>query len=177
MKLLLHTCCGPCTIYPLRILREEGASVTGFFYRHNIHPYTECRKREETLRQYAEAVDLPMFYQKGYDIEGFLRNAVFRETVRCDFCYDSRLEATAVLAREKGFEAFSSTLLYSRYQRHDRIREIGESVGRRHGIPFVYRDFRAGWKEGVDTSRRVGMYRQPYCGCVYSEKERYFREP
>lgn len=176
MNLLLHTCCGPCTIYPLGVLRSDGIAVTGFFYRHNIHPYTECKKREDTLKTYAAAVDLPLVVQPGYDLEGFLRNAVFREKSRCDVCYHSRLEETARRAKEGGFDAFSSTLLYSKYQRHDRIREIAEAIAAEYAIPFFYRDFRVGWTEGVTESKRLGMYRQPYCGCIYSEKDRYFRE-
>jgi predicted adenine nucleotide alpha hydrolase (AANH) superfamily ATPase len=79
------------------------------------------------------------------------------------------------MAKRGKFDAFTSTLLYSKFQKHDRIRELGESVARAVGVPFVYRDFREGWKHGVETSKRLGMYRQQYCGCIYSEKERYFR--
>lgn len=176
MNILLHTCCGPCTIYPLKTLRSEGFAVTGFFYRHNIHPFTECRKREDTLTAYAASVGLPLVVQEGYDLEGFLRKAVFREKHRCDICYRSRLEETAIRARDGGFEAFSSTLLYSRYQRHDRIREIAEELATEYGLAFIYRDFRSGWTEGIVESKRLGMYRQPYCGCIYSEKDRYYKE-
>ncbi len=174
MKLLLHTCCGPCAIYPVRVLREEGMEVHGFFYRHNIHPFTECQKREDTLKQYAGTIQLPVIYQTGYDLEGFLRGAVYRESSRCETCYLSRLKATVQLARDNGFDAFSSTLLYSRFQQHDRIRAIGESLAGKTGIPFIYRDFRVGWKDGITESKRLNMYRQQYCGCIYSEKDRYF---
>ena len=98
---------------------------------------------------------------------------VYRENSRCPVCYHDRLRATARLARASRFDAFTTTLLYSKFQRHELIREIGESVGREVGIPFVYRDFRTGWKAGIETSKRLGMYRQQYCGCIYSEKERY----
>lgn len=175
MKLLLHTCCGPCTIYPLRVLREGGMEVTGFFFRHNIHPYTECLKRQETLAAYAQKMALPLILQEGYELEDFLRKLIFREKDRCLICYHERLLATALLAQNGCFDYFSSTLLYSKFQRHDHIRSIGEAVGREVGVPFYYQDFREGWQEGVRVSKEAGMYRQPYCGCIFSEKERYFR--
>jgi epoxyqueuosine reductase len=174
MKLLLHICCAPCGIFPVRTLREDGIEVMGFFYRHNIHPYTECLRRQETLEAYAGQIDLRVIYQEGYDLEGFLRNVVYRETDRCRHCYYHRLQATALLAKRGKFDAFSTTLLYSKFQKHDLVRSIGEAVGNTVGIPFHYWDFRAGWKEGVETSKSLGLYRQQYCGCIYSEKDRFF---
>ena len=175
MKILLHSCCGPCTIYPLKVLREEGCEVMGFFYRHNIHPYTECLRRQETLERYAAEQQLRVIIQEGYDMEGFIRNVAFREKERCRYCYHDRLRAAARVARKGKFDAFTSTLLYSRHQKHDLIREMGDTIGRESGVPFLYRDFRVGWKAGIETSKKLGMYRQPYCGCIYSEKERYYR--
>ncbi len=177
MKLLLHICCAPCSIYPLQQLGREDHAVMGFFYRHNIHPFTECLKREETLRDYAQQIGLRMIWQPGYELEAFLRNAAFREAERCRLCYHARLTTTAQYAKKGKFDAFSTTLLYSRFQKHDDIRAIGEAVGKASGVPFYYRDFRDGWRAGIDESRRRGMYRQSYCGCIYSEKERYYRRP
>ncbi len=177
MKLLLHTCCGPCTIYPLRVLREAGLEVMGFFFRHNIHPYTECLKRQETLEDYAGKMDFRVINQEGYELEDFLRKIAFRETDRCRICYYERLRATALIAKKGRFDSFSSTLLYSKFQRHDLIRETGEAVAAETGVRFHYQDFREGWKEGVQVSKEAGMYRQQYCGCIYSEKERYYRPP
>lgn len=176
MKLLLHICCAPCAIVPLKVLRAEGFEVTGFFYNRNIHPYQECQRRESALKAYAEQVDLRVIYQKGYDVEGFLQNVVFREEARCTYCYHDRLKATAALAKHGKFDYFTSTLLQSKFQKHDTIRSIGESVGTSHGVPFFYRDFREGWKEGIEISKGLNMYRQSYCGCIYSEKERYYKE-
>lgn len=173
MKLLLHICCGPCSIYPLRILGEGGFDVMGYFYRSNIHPYTECLKRQEALASYAEEIDLKLIIAPEYDLEGFLRNAVFREANRCELCYHDRLRSAALVAKRGKFDFFSSTLLYSKFQKHDAIRSIGEAVGRKVGVPFHYQDFRPGWQEGIEKSRQMGMYRQQYCGCIYSEKERY----
>jgi len=176
MKILLHVCCANCAIYPINSMRAEGLEVMAFFYRHNIHPYTECLRRQEALEAYAEQIDLKVIYQEGYDLEGFIRNVAFRESERCNYCYHDRLRAAALLARHGKFDYFSSTLLYSKHQKHDLIRSIGESIGKSVGVPFLYHDYREGWKEGIECSKQMGLYRQHYCGCIYSEKERYYKE-
>ena len=175
MKVLMHVCCGPCSIYPVKTLREDGAEVMGFFYRHNIHPYTECLKRQETLQNYADRINLRVIYQEGYDLEGFIQNIVYREKDRCRHCYHDRLRSTALLAKRGKFDYFSSTLLYSKFQKQELVRSIGESIGNSVGISFYYHDFRQGWKKGVEASKRLAIYRQQYCGCIYREKERYFQ--
>ena len=147
----------------------------GFFYRHNIHPYTECLKRQETLQKYSETAGFQVIWQDGYDLEGFIQQVVFRESDRCSYCYYDRLRSTALVAKKGKFDSFSTTLLYSKFQKHEMIKSIGESVGKTVGIPFLYRDFRLGWKEGIEESKRLGLYRQQYCGCIYSEKERFFK--
>lgn len=172
---MLHICCGPCVIYPLRILREEGDDVCGYFSNPNIHPYLEYKRRLDTLDAYAGQERLPLVREEGYPVEGFLRQVAFREEDRCRHCYQMRLEKTAQAAKAGGFDAFTTTLLYSRYQKHDLIRGTAEAVARRCDIPFLYRDFREGWAEGVRMAKALEMYRQPYCGCLYSEKERYYR--
>ena len=177
MRLLLHACCAPCAIYPIEMLRNEGVDVMGFFYRHNIHPYTECLKRQETLTAFAESIDFKVILQDGYDLEGFLQRAVFRESSRCEICYHDRLKTTSRMAEKGKFDSFSSSLLYSKFQNHEMIRAIGESVGKTVGIPFYYQDFRSGWKYGIEAAKRLGLYRQQYCGCIYSEKERYYSPP
>ena len=175
MKILMHLCCGPCSIYPVRVLQEEGAEVMGFFYKNNIHPYTECLRRQEALEKYAAQINLRVIYQEGYDLEGFIQNLVHREADRCRHCYHDRLRTTALLAKRGKFDFFSSTLLYSKFQKHELVRSIGESIAKSVGVPFFYQNFREGWKEGVDTSKELKMYRQQYCGCIYSEKERFFK--
>ncbi len=176
MKVLLHVCCANCAIYPIKTMRDEGLEVMGFFYRHNIHPYTECVKRQEALQAYAEQINLKVIYQEGYDIEGFIQHVAFRESERCNYCYHDRLRSTALLAKRGKFDYFSSTLLYSKHQKHDLIRTMGESVGKSVGVSFLYQDYREGWKEGIECSKQMGLYRQHYCGCIYSEKERFFQE-
>lgn len=174
MRVLLHICCAPCAVYPLNVLKREGIEVMGFFYRHNIHPFTECLKREEAVKTYATCAQIRVMYQQEYDLEGFIRTVVFRESDRCAFCYHERLRSTALIAKRGRFDAFTSSLLYSKFQNHDLIRSIGEAVGKAVGIAFYYHDFREGWAHGIAESKRLGLYRQQYCGCIYSEKERYF---
>ena len=175
MKVLMHLCCGPCTIYPVRVLQEEGADVMGFFYKNNIHPYTECLRRQEALEKYAAEINLRVIYQEGYDLEGFIQNLVHREADRCRYCYHDRLRTTALVAKRGKFDFFSSTLLYSKFQKHELVRSLGESIAKSVGVPFLYQDFREGWQEGIETSKALQMYRQQYCGCIYSEKERFFK--
>jgi hypothetical protein len=157
-------------------MKEDGHEVMGFFYRHNIHPYAECLRRQEALEAYAEKINLKVIYQEGYDLEGFIQNVAFRESERCNYCYHDRLRSTALIAKRGKFNYFSSTLLYSKHQNHELIRSIGESIGKSVGVPFLYHDYREGWKEGIECSKQMGLYRQHYCGCIYSEKERYYKE-
>ena len=175
MKLLLHICCGPCAIYPVKKLRSSGVEVTGLFYNHNIHPYTEYKLRMEALKKYAELVELEVIYREEYRLEEFLSQVAGEPQARCAYCYRSRMEETAKSAAELGFPGFSSTLLYSRYQNQEMIREFGVKLGERYGVRFHYEDFRTGWQEGINLSKEMGLYRQKYCGCIYSEKERYVR--
>jgi hypothetical protein len=172
-RILLHICCGPCSIYPVSALRGENFSVHGFFYNPFIQPYREFERRLQTLQGFAEKEDLPLILRADYDPETFFRQVVFRETKRCLYCYSSRLEAAARLAKRSRFDAFTTTLLYSRHQKHELIVSLSEEVSRKHGIDFLYRDFRSGWLEGQQRAKALGMYRQQYCGCIYSEMERF----
>jgi predicted adenine nucleotide alpha hydrolase (AANH) superfamily ATPase len=170
---LLHICCGPCSIYPVSILRNHGYEVTGHFYNPNIHPYKEFRKRLTTFEEFASKSNIPLIVDKKYGLTDFLQKVVFSENKRCALCYDDRLKTVAKTAADKGFDSFSTTLLYSRYQNHKSIVDIAEKYADLYGVSFTYHDFRAGWQEGIDKSIEAGMYRQPYCGCIYSEQERY----
>jgi predicted adenine nucleotide alpha hydrolase (AANH) superfamily ATPase len=177
MKILVHICCAPCAVYPVSGLRFTGIDVTGFFFNHNIHPYLEYRKRLDTVLEYAQKESLEIIVLNEYRLEEFLAAIAERPDDRCRYCYSSRLEKVASAAAEGGFDAFTSSLLYSRYQRHDEIRSLAEEAGKRYGVPFYYDDYRRGWQEGIRMSKEMGMYRQQYCGCIYSEKERYAPKP
>ncbi len=176
MNLLLHICCGPCSFYPLTVLQEKGINPVGYFFNPNIHPFREYERRVEALKVVAEEFSLSMIWdQRGYDLEHWFQAiGDSRDSVRrCPECYRVRLEAAAQVAAEGGMEAFTTTLLYSRYQRHGEIRKIGTETAERHGVKFWYHDFREGWQQGIDMSIEAGIYRQPYCGCLFSERERY----
>ncbi len=173
MKILLHSCCGPCAISPLSELQKAGHEVYAYFYNPNIHPYTEFIKRLDTFTQYVENKGVPSIINDEYELEEFLRRVSFREGNRCSVCYDMRLRKAAQVARKGRFDAFTTTLLVSPMQKHDLIREIGTAIGNEQGIAFYYQDFRPGYRDSVIISKEEEMYRQQYCGCIYSEKERY----
>ncbi|MBP8820007.1 MAG: epoxyqueuosine reductase QueH, partial [Syntrophomonadaceae bacterium] len=103
----------------------------------------------------------------------YFQNISYRENQRCLFCYRLRLEQAAHVAKKGKFDYFSTTLLVSKYQKHHLIKEVGEAVGEKYGVPFLYQDFREGFKQSVECSKAMGLYRQQYCGCLYSEMERY----
>ena len=173
MNIFLHVCCGPCSTYPLESLRNDGHTVSGFFYNPNIHPFKEFKRRLNALEQLSKETTFPVEYDRHYGLKEYLRKVVFHEAERCQICYSMRLEVTAQKAREAGADAFSTTLLYSRYQKHELITKICQTVSEKYGIGFYYEDFRDGWQKGIDTSIEMELYRQPYCGCIYSEQERY----
>jgi hypothetical protein len=176
MKILLHICCANCAIYPLEQVKERGDEVVGYFFNPNIHPFQEYQKRLDALRQYSEKIGLKVIYRDEYLLEEFLRNVSHCVEQRCSYCYSFRLEAAAREAKGNGFDAFSTTLLQSAHQNHALIKETGERIAQEMGIQFYYEDFRPGWKRGVEISKSMGLYRQQYCGCIYSEKERFMKK-
>ena len=179
MNLLLHMCCGPCSCYPVKVLREQGIEPTGYFFNPNIHPYKEWDMRLKAAEEFAARSEMKIITDKHYLLRDFLRRALAAEQVengRCRMCYTWRLEETARYAAENGFDAFTSTLFYSIYQQHELMKETAEHFAKVYGVKFHYEDFRPGWQEGIDMSVEMGLYRQPYCGCIFSEEERYSRE-
>ena len=179
MNLLLHMCCGPCSCYPVKVLREQGIEPTGYFFNPNIHPYKEWDMRRKAAEEFAARSEMKIITDKHYMLRDFLRRALAAEQVengRCRMCYTWRLEETARYAAENGFDAFTSTLFYSIYQQHELMKETAEHFAKVYGVKFHYEDFRPGWQEGIDMSVEMGLYRQPYCGCIFSEEERYSRE-
>jgi predicted adenine nucleotide alpha hydrolase (AANH) superfamily ATPase len=173
MSILMHLCCGPCSLYPLEVLQNKGHKVCGYFFNPNIHPFREFKKRLGAVEEMAAHRNLKVDYLRDYGLRDFMRKVVFNEENRCAICYEIRLTAAVEHAKAVGADAFTSTLLYSRYQNHEKIRQIAEKLAVQHGIPFYYEDFRQGWQQGIDKSREMGLYRQTYCGCIYSEQERY----
>jgi epoxyqueuosine reductase len=176
MKVLLHICCGPCTIYPLSVLRGEGHDVTGHFYNPNIHPYSEFQRRRDTLATLAHLTHLPVIFDEADELEIFLKGALEGGKDRCLFCYRLRLERAFRQALEEKADAVTTTLLYSKYQKHGQIKAVAEELSAHFALPFLYKDFREGWKEGQGEARRLNLYRQSYCGCIFSEKERFRKQ-
>lgn len=178
MRLLLHTCCAPCSVYPVKTLRAEGIEPTLFWYNPNIHPYQEYKLRRNCLKKYAAEIKAELILDDDYGLDNFVCNVNAREgnlLRRCEeYCYPLRLKRVFDYAKEHGYDAVSTTLLYSIYQKHDLIIGIMAALAESYGITFLYRDFREGWKEGQETARSIGLYMQKYCGCVYSEEEAFF---
>ncbi len=173
MNLLLHICCGPCAAGPVELLKEEGHSVSCCFFNPNVHPYREHQKRLEAAEKLCASAGVPFVGEPEYELEQFLRLVVNHEDERCPICYRYRLERVAELAKREGFDAFTTTLLVSPHQKHEVIDEIGRETGKNFGIEFYYKDFRPVWKRGQQITKELELYRQQYCGCIYSEKERY----
>lgn len=173
MRILLHSCCGPCSIYPLKQLRQLGVDVTAYFYNPNIHPFKEFKRRLTTFTEFTNSEKLPSIVDPVYGLTEFIRKVAFNEQKRCTLCYHMRLVKTAQFAKQQGYDGFTTTLLYSRYQNHDHILATGRTLASKFGVEFHYEDYRLGWQYGIDLSIEKEMYRQPYCGCIYSEQERY----
>lgn len=176
MRLLLHLCCGPCAVMPFRRLLEEGHELTPWFMNPNIQPLAEYLRRREAAEICTKHYGLKLLYADDtWDLTKWLRQVVGRDEkpLRCAFCTTQRLEAAFAKARALDLEGVSTTLLYSIYQPHEHIKQEGERLARETGLNFVYRDFRVDWQAGIDGAKSLGLYRQPYCGCVYSEVERY----
>lgn len=170
MKLLLHTCCAPCSVYCIKTLREENIEPTVYWYNPNIHPYMEYKARRDTLKQYTEMINVKAIFEEEYGLRTFCKNVVGDLENRCvNYCYKVRLEQTAKYAKENGYDAFSTTLLISPYQKHEELKRLGEEIAKKYNLEFLYRDFRPGFREGQARARELGLYMQKYCGCVFSE--------
>ena len=171
MKLLLHTCCAPCSVYCIKSLRQEGIEPTVFWFNPNIHPYTEYKARRDTLRQYTSSIGVQAIFEENYGLREFCKNVVDDLNNRCvKYCYRIRLEQTAKYAKENGYDTFSTTLLISPYQNHEALKKIGEEMAEKYGLEFLYRDFRPGFRQGQAEAREIGLYMQKYCGCIFSEE-------
>ena len=175
-QLLLHTCCAPCSVYCVDSLRAEGIEPTAFWYNPNIHPYQEYRSRRDALADYAASISQALAVRDEYGLRDFVRAVAEDIGGRCAHCYACRLEETARYAAGHGFTHFSTTLLVSPYQDHDGIRRAAEALAARYGVAFLYRDFRPGFRQGQSKARALGLYMQKYCGCVFSEEDRYAKQ-
>jgi len=173
LSILVHTCCAPCFIAPYTQLRDYGHNVTAFWFNPNIHPLLEYQKRHNTLKDFCATESIPLIDIGEYVLQSFLHATLRDISARCEYCYAVRLEETAKAAQEHGFDAFSTTLLYSRYQKHSLIIHTAQAMAVKYGVQFYYEDWRNLWQQGIMLSKAAGMYRQQYCGCIFSEEDRY----
>ena len=170
-RVLIHSCCAHCAAYTIEHWRKEGYEVSALWYNPNIHPYTEHQKRLEAMQTLAEEMDVPLINAGGYDVVEYFRGVVGNEAERCGHCFRLRLSRTAATAKEMGFDAFTTTLLISPHQKHDLLKEIGEELGGE--IEFLYADLRKRYSDSRHITKPMDLHRQQYCGCIYSEWERY----
>ena len=175
MKTLLHICCAPCANQCIEVLRTDKIEVAGFWFNPNIHPFTEYKARRNCLREYAQTIDLPLIEKNDYALRPFIRAVAEDIEHRCGKCYEIRLFEAAKQAKEGGFDSFTSSLFISPYQNHDLMREVAERAAHEYGVEFLYRDFRPYFRPGQERARELEMYIQKYCGCVFSEQERYLK--
>lgn len=170
MKLLMHMCCAPCSTFPLAQLRQEGIEPVGVFFNPNIHPIEELERRRENVVKFADIKGLKVEYFGDFrqqEWESFCGSG----DARCTMCYTLRLKKAAELAAAGGYDAFTTSLLVSPYQKHDQIKQLGEKFAEKYGVSFFYRDFRPGFRQGQQEAKELELYRQKYCGCIISFNE------
>ncbi len=172
-RVLVHSCCAHCAAYTVEHWRQQGYEVSALWYNPNIHPYTEHQQRLEAMQALAQEMELPLITTSGYDIVDYFRQVVGHEAERCQHCFKLRLSKTAETAKAMGFDAFTTTLLISPHQKHDLLKEIGGELGGEVGIDFLYADLRKRYSDSRHMTKPLDLHRQQYCGCVYSEWERY----
>ncbi len=175
MKLLMHTCCAPCSIMCIDTLRREEIDPVLYWYNPNIHPMKEYKMRKNTLVDYAKSVGSKLIVQNEYGLRKFIEGIYPDFDNRCGFCYELRFNQTAKFAAENGFDAFTSTLFVSPYQNHELLIKTAEQAANKYNVDFLYHDFRPYFKEGQEKARELELYMQKYCGCVFSEEDRYMK--
>lgn len=180
-KLLLHSCCAPCSSYVLEYL-SDYFEITVFYYNPNVFPESEYTKRileQQTLIQEMKAKNPVSFIAGSYDKEKFYESIAGMEHLkegqdRCFKCYELRLEETARIAKECEFDYLTTTLSISPMKNADKLNEIGIQIGNKYGIEYLQSDFKKknGYKRSIELSGEYGLYRQDYCGCEFSMRER-----
>lgn len=174
MKLLLHTCCAPCSVYCIDTLRKEGIEPVLYWYNPNIHPYIEYKARRDCLKEYAKSINVQAIFEEEYGLDEFCKNVCNNLKSRCvNYCYPVRLRKTFEYAKKNGYDTVSTTLLYSIYQNHEFIKSYMEKLSEEFGVAFLYRDFREGFWKGHEKAKELELYMQKYCGCIFSEEDRY----
>ena len=170
-SMLLHCCCAHCTAFVIEHWRRQGYEVSGLWYNPNIHPFSEHQRRLEAMQTLAREMDMSLEVVGGFDMPFYFRRVVGDEANRCRHCFDLRLSRTAEMARERSIDAFSTSLLISPHQQHETLRQVGDKIA--GDVEFAYADLRKRYSESRHLTRGLDLYRQQYCGCLYSEWERY----
>lgn len=172
MKLLMHTCCAPCSVYCIDELRSKGIEPTLYWYNPNIHPYTEYVARRDCVKEYAQRINVKAIFEDEYGIDEFCKNVSKNINARCvNYCYPVRLRKTFEYAKANGYDTVTTTLLYSIYQKHDFIKKLMEDLSKEFEIDFLYIDFRKGFWQGHEKAIEQRLYMQKYCGCIFSEEQ------
>lgn len=179
--LLLHSCCAPCSSYVLEYL-SKYFKITVFYYNPNIYPESEYTKRileQQMLIDDMETRFPVSFLAGNYEKEKFYKMAEGLEYVkeggeRCFKCYALRLEEAAKVAKEGGFDYYTTTLSISPMKNSEKLNQIGKAIGEKYGVEYLQSDFKKknGYKRSVELSKEYGLYRQDYCGCIFSKMER-----
>lgn len=180
-KLLIHSCCAPCSSYVLEYLSSHF-NITIFYYNPNIYPEDEYIRRVDEQKNLIKAMPLksPVKFTQGeyfpkdfYDtVKGY--EAEHEGGKRCFLCYGMRLKEAAKLAKENGFDYFTTTLSISPHKNAEKLNEIGEQLAKEYGVSYLPSDFKKknGYKRSIELSKEYNLYRQDYCGCIYSKKAR-----
>ncbi len=172
-SVLIHCCCAHCAAYTVQYWQEQGYDVAALWYNPNIHPYMEHQNRLQAIKTLSENMRFNLLVIDGYDFVEYFRRVVGHEGERCRYCFDMRLKKTIDKAVELGISSFTSTLLISHQQNHDLLKDIGNTLAQSTGIEFLYADLRKRYSDSRHITKPMDLYRQQYCGCVYSEWERY----
>ncbi|MFW6013671.1 MAG: epoxyqueuosine reductase QueH [Candidatus Nanoarchaeia archaeon] len=172
-KLILHCCCGPCATQVIEKLSKYFELVL-YFYNPSIYPQEEYEKRKENTKKVAEYYGLK-FYEGPYNYNKWLKIIKGYENdkegeQRCNICISQRLEGTALKAREQGIEFFGTSLTISPHKNSDAINKMGTHIALNSNVDFLVGDFKQdnGFKKSVELSKKLGLYRQSYCGCQFS---------
>lgn len=176
MSVLIHCCCAHCTAYTVDYWRRQGYELSAFWYNPNIHPYMEHQQRLKSIQTLATKLNFELIIEDGYDLIKYLKLVVMNEKVRCLYCFQLRLQKTAEFAIKNGYSNFSSSLLISPYQKHELLQEVSNNIAKNMGIKYLYADLRKHFSDSHRMTKPLELYRQQYCGCIYSEWERFASE-
>lgn len=178
-KILIHTCCGPCFIGMYYDIMEERqifksdkkVQITSFYYNPNIQPFMEYNRRKNTLEKFCDEVECDLIIVDDYNLTRFVNDSVNLDKnyrSRCEYCYYTRLEKTFEYAKTLGYTAVMTTLSISPYQNQKLIEEIGNKLAKKYGIKYIHLDYTKIFRKGQKMAIDKKMYRQKYCGCIFS---------